>query len=269
MQKNSEIVLQCFNINKTYELKEGFFGRKIKITALKNINLTVYSKEILGLVGESGSGKSTLGKIILRLIEPDSGKIIFDNQDITNLKYVEMKKMRPKIQAIFQDPLSSLNPRMRVIDLLREPLQIHTKKALKDIDNEIALTLDQVGISIDDTFKYPHEFSGGQRQRINIARSLLLKPKFIIADEPVSSLDVSIQAQILNLFMELQKVYGFSMLFISHDLRVVRHISDKIAVISKGEIVEFGETQRIFDHPQHEYTKKLIASLPEKHLVNQ
>lgn len=128
MQKNSEIVLQCININKTYELKEGFFGRKIKITALKNINLTVYSKEILGLVGESGSGKSTLGKIILRLIEPDSGKIIFDNQDITNLKYGEMKKIRPKIQAIFQDPLSSLNPRMRVIDLLREPLQIHTKK---------------------------------------------------------------------------------------------------------------------------------------------
>lgn len=267
MQKNNEIILQCYNICKSFEIKEGFFGRKTKISALKNVNLKIFSNEIFGLVGESGSGKSTLGKIILKLIEPDSGKIIFDNQDITNLRYNEMKKIRPKMQAIFQDPLSSLNPRMRVIDLLREPLQIHSKKTLKEIDDEIALTLNQVGINFDDSFKFPHEFSGGQRQRINIARALLLKPKFIIADEPVSSLDVSIQAQILNLFMELQKTYGFSMLFISHDLRIVRHISDRIGVISKGEIVETGFTKDIFDNPQHDYTKKLITSLPEKHFI--
>ncbi len=265
MQKSNQIILQCININKSYELKKGFFGGKIKIDALKNINLNIYSNEILGLVGESGSGKSTLGKIILRLIEPDSGRIIFNNQDITKLSYRDMKKVRTKMQAVFQDPLSSLNPRMRVIDLLREPLKIHTKMTLREIDNEIALTLNQVGINIDDTYKYPHEFSGGQRQRINLARALLLKPEFLVADEPVSSLDVSIQAQILNLFMELQKIYRFSMLFISHDLRVVRHISDRIAVISKGEIVELGETQKIFHQPENEYTKKLISSLPEKH----
>lgn len=268
MQKSNEIILQCLNICKNYQLKEGFFGRKIQIPALKHVNLTIHSNEIFGLVGESGSGKSTLGKIILRLIEPDEGKIIFDNEDITNLRYKDMKPVKPKIQAIFQDPLSSLNPRMMVIDLLREPLQIHTKKTTKEIDDEIAFTLNQVGINFDDSFKFPHEFSGGQRQRINIARALLLKPKFIIADEPVSSLDVSIQAQILNLFMELQKTYGFSMLFISHDLRIVRHISDRIGVISKGEIVETGFTKDIFDNPQHDYTKKLITSLPEKHFIN-
>ncbi|MCX7770357.1 MAG: ATP-binding cassette domain-containing protein [Proteobacteria bacterium] len=267
MQKDNEIILQCFNISKTYQLKEGFFGKKITISALKNINLSIFKNEILGLVGESGSGKSTLGRIILRLIEPDSGQIIFDNQDITKLSYSQMKPFRPKMQAIFQDPLSSLNPRMRILDLLREPLQIHTKKTTKEIDEEISFTLSQVGINFNDTFKYPHEFSGGQRQRINIARALLLKPKFIIADEPVSSLDVSIQAQILNLFMELQRTYGFSMLFISHDLRIVRHISDRIAVISSGEIVETGLTKEIFDNPKHSYTQKLIYSLPEKHFL--
>jgi len=201
-------------------------------------------------------------------MEPDSGKIIFDDTDITKLSYKELKPIKPKMQAIFQDPLSSLNPRMRVIDLLREPLQIHTNRKVSEIDDEIAFSLKQVGINFEDAFKYPHEFSGGQRQRINIARALLLKPKFIVADEPVSSLDVSIQAQILNLFLELQKTFKFSMLFISHDLRIVRHLSDRIGVISKGEIVEVGSTKEIFDMPKHDYTKKLISSLPEKHFLN-
>jgi ABC-type oligopeptide transport system ATPase subunit len=265
MQENNEIILECRDISKKFVITSTFFGKKNEIFALKNVSLSIRKNEILGLVGESGSGKSTLGRIILKLIQPDSGRIIFNGMDITNLNHKAMKQLKPQIQAIFQDPLSSLNPRLPVIELLREPLQIHTKKTKKEIDDEIALTLEQVGINFKDAFKYPHEFSGGQRQRINIARALLLKPKFIVADEPVSSLDVSIQAQILNLFMELQKTYGFSMLFISHDLRIIRHISDKIAVITKGEIVETGPTQEIFTGPRHTYTQRLISSLPEKH----
>ncbi len=265
MQENQEIILECKNITKKFVITSGFFGKKTVITALKNVSLFVKSNEILGLVGESGSGKSTLGRIILKLIPTDSGRIIFNERDITYLNNKEMKPLRSQMQAIFQDPLSSLNPRLPVIELLREPLQIHTKKTKKEIDDEIAITLEQVGINFKDVYKYPHEFSGGQRQRINIARALLLKPKFIVADEPVSSLDVSIQAQILNLFMELQKTYGFSMLFISHDLRIIRHISDRIAVITNGEIVEIGNVQQIFTNPTHLYTQKLISSLPEKH----
>lgn len=265
MQDNRKIILECNEISKNFIITTGLFGKKTVIRALKDIFLSIYENEIFGLVGESGSGKSTLGRIILKLIEPESGKIIFDGVDITNFSYKQMQPIRPKIQAIFQDPFSSLNPRLPIIELLREPLKVHTKKTLTDIDEEISNTLEQVGIRFQDTFKYPHEFSGGQRQRINIARALLLKPKFIVADEPVSSLDVSIQAQILNLFMELQKTYGFSMLFISHDLRIVRHISDRVAVITKGEIVESGSTLEIFETPKHPYTKKLISSLPEIH----
>lgn len=267
MQKNSEIILECKDITKKFTITSNFFGKKTEIIALNNVSLFIRKNEILGLVGESGSGKSTLGRIILKLIPPDSGTIFFDNRDITKLDNKAMKELRPQIQAIFQDPLSSLNPRLPVIELLREPLQIHTKKTKKEIDDEIATTLEQVGINLKDVYKYPHEFSGGQRQRINIARALLLKPKFIVADEPVSSLDVSIQAQILNLFMESQKTYGFSMLFISHDLRIIRHISDRIAVITNGEIVEIGNIEQIFTNPTHTYTQKLISSLPEKHFI--
>lgn len=264
MSQNPEKLVICEGLEKTFTVQKGFFGEKTVINALKNVNIQIKPKEILGVVGESGSGKSTLGRIILRLLEPDKGRIIFNGFDITNYNYKQMKPLRPLMQAIFQDPLSSLNPRLRILDLLREPLQIHTNKTLNEIDDEIAHTLNQVGINPSDVYKFPHEFSGGQRQRINIARALLLKPKFIVADEPISSLDVSIQAQILNLFMNLQKIYGFSMLFISHDLRVIRHISDKIAVIKNGEIVESGDWHKIFERPEHPYTIKLINSLPER-----
>ena len=216
----------------------------------------------MGIVGESGSGKTTLGKIIIILINSDSGKIVFNNLDITKLPKRDMKKVRKNMQIIFQDPFGSLNPRHSIEGILSEPLIIHKYGNSEKIKTRIFELLDQVGLPKTSLKLYPHEFSGGQRQRIAIARSIALKPKFLIADEAVSALDVSIQSQILNLISDLIKEYGISMIFISHDLSVVRHISSKIAVMQKGKIVELGNTEKVLNNPSKKYTKMLISSVP-------
>jgi ABC-type oligopeptide transport system ATPase subunit len=261
------MLLRCEDITKQYALKEGVWGGSRVVKALDSVNIEINENETLGLVGESGSGKSTLGRVILRLTEPDSGKIFFKGDEISGLDDKKLKPYRKNIQAIFQDPYSSLNPRLRIIESLREPLEIHSTLSKPEIMVEVEKMLTHVGIQTDEMYKYPHELSGGQKQRINIARALILKPSLIIADEPVSSLDVSIQAQILNLFMDLKAEYKFSTLFISHDLRIVRHISDRIAVISQGKIVETGTAMEIFEKTTHSYTKMLISSMPEKKIA--
>ncbi len=256
------------SLQKSFYIKEHVFGREKLIEAVKDVSFEIGEKEIVGLVGESGSGKSTLGKIILSLIKPDQGTIYYKGTEITNRKEKELKFFRKEVQAVFQDPYSSLNPRLPVIESLKEPLKLHTTLSEKEIGLRVSEMLENVGIPEKDKNKYPHEFSGGQRQRINIARALILKPSFIVADEPVSSLDVSIQAQIINLFLELQIHYGFSMLFISHDLRIVRHISDRIMVMLKGEIVETNSSKALFEQTVHPYTKRLIDALPERTKLN-
>lgn len=261
-------MLKCQNITKRFILKEGLFGKKLEIEALKGVNFEIHENQIIGLVGESGSGKSTLGKILLLLIKPDEGTIFFKNQDITSKKRKELRFFRREVQAVFQDPYSSLNPRLPIYETLKEPLKFYTTLTEKEIYQRISETMEAVGLSPDDVYKYPHEFSGGQRQRLNIARAIILRPTLLIADEPVSSLDVSIQAQIINLFLELQRTYKFSMLFISHDLRIIRHISDEIFVMCKGEIVERGTPVDIFENTTHPYTRMLINSLPEKRKIN-
>ena len=228
------------------------------------INITLYLNkgEVLGLVGESGSGKTTLGRTIIRLTNQDSGNIIFDNIDISNLSKSVMKKIRKDMQIIFQDPFGSLNPRHSIEHIIAEPLLVHKYGTYDEIKKRVFQLLDQVGLPKDSMKLYPHEFSGGQRQRIAIARAIALKPKFLIADEAVSALDVSIQSQILNLISDLVKEYNISMVFISHDLSVIRHISSNIAIMKKGKIVEMGNTEKVLKHPSNEYTQMLITAVP-------
>jgi peptide/nickel transport system ATP-binding protein len=214
-------------------------------------------------VGESGCGKTTLGRTLLRLIEPMRGEILFEGRDITNLKGQELQKLRRQMQIVFQNPFSALDPRMKVGDAVMEPLVIHSiGKTLKERRERAAYLLERVGLSADAIGRYPHQFSGGQRQRVCIARSLALNPKFIICDESVSALDVSVQAQVLNLLKELQSEFGLTYIFISHDLSVVKFMSDRILVMNRGKIVEQGTAEDIYLHPQEEYTQKLIASIP-------
>jgi len=242
----------------------GLFGKKKDyVKAVNNVSFDVYPGETLGLVGESGCGKSTLGRSILRLIEPTSGNINFENEDMRKLNKQDMRNMRHDIQIIFQDPYSSLNPRLTVGDSLMEPLQVHglydnnTKRKKRVLE-----LLERVNLPVEYFNRYPHEFSGGQRQRIVIARALALHPKFIICDESVSALDVSVQAQVLNLIRELQREFNLTYIFISHDLSVIKHISDRVMVMNKGEIVETGDPDEIYYRPKNEYTKKLIDSIP-------
>ena len=252
----------------------GILQKEIdQVHAVKKVSFELYKGETLGIVGESGSGKSTLGNAILnvlRLTAPDvkiSGKInlnIDDNQiEISNLSRSESKPFRKHIQMIFQDPYSSLNPRMLVKDIIREPLDINTNLSTNEKNEKVNWLLDKVGLSSEQATRYPHEFSGGQRQRIGIARSLATEPEIIIADEPVSALDVSIQAQIINLMMDLQEEFNLSIIFIAHDLSVVKHISDRIGVMYNGELVEINKTDDIFDKPSHDYTKELLRAIPQ------
>lgn len=255
-------LLEVQNLTKSFPIKGGFWGKtQAYVHAVHRVSLNVKPGEILGLVGESGCGKSTLGRAILKLIEPNEGKIIFEGQDITDFHPKEMRPLRKEMQIIFQDPYASLNPRMTIGSAISEPLMIHKIVPKKQRRDRTVELLETVGLPADSYDKYPHEFSGGQRQRVGIARSLSLEPKLIIADEPVSALDVSIQAQIINLLSDLQKKLGLAMIFIAHDLKVVEHISDRIAVMYLGRIMETFKSENLAQ-AKHPYTKSLLSAVP-------
>ncbi len=259
-----EPLISVQNLEKKFVLKKPLF-RKVSeyVRAVDQVSLDVFPGETLGLVGESGCGKTTLGRSILRLIEPDSGKILFEEKNILKANYSAMKRARKKINIVFQDPYSSLNPRMSIGYAIMEPMQVHRLyKSKKERKQKVFELLEKVGLKNEHFHRYPHEFSGGQRQRIVIARALALNPQFIICDEAVSALDVSVQAKVLNLLNDLKKEFGFSYIFISHDLSVVRYMSDRIMVMKDGKIIESGEADKIYYNPQTEYTKQLIQSIP-------
>lgn len=237
------------------------------VRAVDNVSLQIKQHEILGLVGESGSGKSTAGRAILRLLNLAGGKIVFNGKDISHYSKAEMKPLRRQMQMIFQDPYASLNPRMSVYDTLAEPLLLHKIVSKKDLDKEVFSLMDSVGLSRESVLRYPHEFSGGQRQRIAIGRAIATKPAFIVADEPVSALDVTIQAQILDLLLNLVDQFDLTMLFISHDLGVVRYLADRVLVMKDGKLVEEGSVQQIFANPQESYTQALLEAIPGKSLL--
>ncbi len=287
-------LVEIRNLTKTFSLSESPFGggRSGEVRAVDDVSLNIYEGETLGLVGESGSGKSTLGRLILRLIEPTSGAVVFDGVDLLTASAPEVRRLRRHMQIIFQDPFGSLDPRYRVEDVVAEPLVLHGETDRQDLDRHdkdeenphqegmgqktvrerlssngrrqrVRELLQAVGMDESAMRRYPHEFSGGQRQRIGIARALALRPKFIVADEPVSALDVSVGAQIVNLLQQLQRDFGLTYLFISHSMPVVRYLSTRIAVMYRGKIVEIGSTAQITVQPRHEYTRKLLAATPE------
>lgn len=260
-QKNPLLTLD--RVNKSFTVRKSGFGRSQSISAVKDVSLSLFQGETLGLVGESGCGKSTLGKLVLRLLEPTSGKIIYQDRDLSQLSLEEMRQLRKKIQVIFQDPYSSLNPIQRIGDAIAEPMIVHKIYSSKAACRKAAMELlERVGLGQEHYHRYPHEFSGGQRQRIVIARALSVNPEFIICDECVSALDVSVQAQIINLLQQLKKEQGFSYIFISHDLSVVKYISDRIAVMKAGSIEEIGDADEIYDNPKSNYTRQLIDAIP-------
>ena len=242
--------------------KSPFSGKKQYVKAVDGVSFTLHYGETLGIVGESGCGKSTMGRSVLRLLEPTSGQIFFEGKNFTALNKKELRKSRSELQIIFQDPFSSLQPRMPVGEIIGEAVREHGLVPKEEFDDYIDKVMDDCGLQSFHKDRYPHEFSGGQRQRICIARALALKPEFIVCDEPVSALDVSIQAQIINLLKELQEQYKFTYLFISHDLSVVEHISDTVGVMYLGNLVEYGATEDIFKNPLHPYTKALFSAIP-------
>jgi oligopeptide transport system ATP-binding protein len=235
---------------------------KLTVKAVTSVNLEIVAGETLGLVGESGSGKSTLGRLILRLIEPTAGKVLFEGRDLSTLTRPDLRRLRRDMQLVFQDPYASLNPRMRVRSIVGEGIEIHRLARGKEKLDRIAELLKMVGMAPDAMTRYPHEFSGGQRQRIGIARALAVKPRFLVLDEPVSALDVSIQAQIINLLQDLQEQLKLTYLFIAHDLRVVEHISNRVAIMYLGKIVEIAGRDEIFANPRHPYTRALLSAIP-------
>ncbi|RLI66693.1 MAG: peptide ABC transporter substrate-binding protein [Promethearchaeia archaeon] len=260
----TEPILEITNLKKYYPVKKGFFSRVSEyVKAVDGVSLSIEKEEILGIVGESGCGKTTLVNTILNLIEPNGGKVIFNNKDLFSLKKKEMREIRKDIQIVFQDPFWSLNPRMLLKDIIGEPLDVQTNlKSSKKLE-KVKEMLKMVGLPEESAFKYPHEFSGGQRQRIAIARALVLMPKLVVLDEPTSSIDVISQAQILDLLLNLKKKFNLTFILISHDLSVVHYFSDKIAVMYLGKLVEYGESQMIFNNPKHPYTKALFAAIPD------
>ncbi len=257
------VILETKNIKKYYPVREGLLNKATKyVKAVDGIDLTIYEGETFGLVGESGCGKSTLGRTLIKLVEPTDGEIQFMGKEISKLSDSEFKKYRKDMQLIFQDPFASLNPRMRVGDILKEPFDIHNLYSKKERNEKVLEILEDVGLRKDVVHRYPHEFSGGQRQRIAIARALTLSPKLIVCDEAVSALDVSIQSQIINLLKKIQKEYNMSYLFISHDLSVVKYISDRVGIMYLGNLVESGSKHEIFKNPLHPYTEALISAVP-------
>ncbi len=258
-----EKILEVKNVKKYFPIHAGLFKKPLQVKAVDDVSFTMYKGETLGLVGESGCGKSTLGRTIVRLYEPTAGQIIFKDQDISKWKSNKLKKLRQEMQLIFQDPYSSLNPRMNVSSIVGEALLAHklvTKDEFKDRVTEI---VEKCGLASYHINRYPHQFSGGQRQRIGVARALAMNPDFIVADEPVSALDVSVQSQVLNMMNGLKAEFGLSYLFISHDLSVVKHISDRIGVMYLGSLVELTGKRELYNNPLHPYTKALMLAIPE------
>jgi oligopeptide transport system ATP-binding protein len=255
-------LLEVRHLAKEFSRKKGIFGKGSVLRAVDDVSFAIEKGETFGLVGESGSGKTTTGRCILRLIEPTSGEVLFDGRDVLKLSRGDLRRARRDMQIVFQDPYSSLNPRMRVSDIVEEPLIIHKLGAKAERQQRVKELFALVGLNPDHLRRYPHEFSGGQRQRIGLARALALNPSLVIADEPVSALDVSVQAQVVNLLMELQQRLKLTYLFIAHDLRLVEHICNRVAVMYLGRIVEMGETAKLFAAPQHPYTRALLSAIP-------
>jgi len=235
---------------------------KEAVRAVDDVSFFIKQKEVLGLVGESGCGKTTCGKVILKILDPTEGSIYFGGREITHLKKKEMMPIRRRMMIIYQDPFGSLDPRMTVKSAIAEPLAVHRTVPKKERDEKVIEIMEKVGLTADQRFRYPHEFSGGQRQRIGIARALAINPEFIVADESVSALDVSIQAQIINLLQDLQEEFGITLLFIAHDLSIIKHISDRVAVMYLGKIVEMAPKKILFDDPKHPYTEALLSAIP-------
>ena len=264
---SDNLLLEVENLQKHFPIKRGFLQKTVGyVKAVDGVSFTLNRGETLGVVGESGCGKTTVGRSLLRLIEPTSGKVTLHTEagefNLLELNQTELKRLRPRMQMVFQDPMSSLNSRMTVGDIIAEPLVVNSICKGKELNDKIASLLEAVGLRTNDTRRYPHAFSGGQRQRIGIARALALRPDLIVADEPVSALDVSVQAQILNLLQDLKSQYQLSYIFVAHDLGVVEHISDRVAVMYLGRIVEIGETRRLFTYPKHPYTEALLSAVP-------
>jgi len=255
-------ILEVQDLVKHFPVSNGFFGSKQRVQAVNGVSFAIRRGETLGLVGESGCGKSTTGRTIIKLYNPSSGKIIFEGQDISNARGHDLLRLRRKMQMIFQDPYASLNPRMTVGDIVGEAIDIHRLASGKARTERIFELLQVVGLNPEHANRFPHEFSGGQRQRIGIARALSVNPSLIICDEPISALDVSIQAQIVNMLEDLQAKLGLTYLFIAHDLSMVKHISHRIAVMYLGRIVELADSLELYEHPQHPYTKALLSAIP-------
>ncbi|MGL4628803.1 MAG: ABC transporter ATP-binding protein [Cetobacterium sp.] len=259
----AENLLEIKGLRKHFNIKNSIFEKKRKILkAVDGISLEIRKGETLGLVGESGCGKTSLGRTIVKLYEPTSGDIIYDGKNLTNLNFQEMKSFRRKIQMIFQDPYASLNPRQTIGDIIKEPMEIHNLYDKNERDKKVLEILELVGLNNTHMSRYPHEFSGGQRQRVGIARALACNPEFIVCDEPISALDVSIQAQIINTLEELQEKLGLTYLFIAHDLSMVKHISDRVGIMYLGKLVELAESDTVYETPLHPYTEALLSAIP-------
>lgn len=257
-------LIRVEGLTKYFQLRRSMLalGRAPKVHAVEHVEFTIRRGETLGLVGESGCGKSTLGRLIVRLHEPTDGKVFYEDTEVTALPKEELRRFRTKMQIVFQDSYSSLNPRHKVAEIIAEPLTIHTEMSPKEIRDRIHELLGLVGLKPNHAERFPHEFSGGQRQRINIARALALYPQFVVCDEPISALDVSIQAQVVNLLQDLQEKLGITYLFVAHDLSMVQHISDRIAVMYLGKMMELADADELFRRPLHPYTQSLISAIP-------
>ena len=264
MSDNKQILVEAKNIRKWFPIKKWFFEKQAYVKAVDDVTLNLYRGETLGIVGESGCGKSTMARTLLRLIEPTDGEIIYDGMDLRAMKGKELRKLRSRMQIVFQDPYSSLNPRMKIGEIISEPMIISgMKKNQAECMDRVYELLDMVGLDPTYVDRFPHEFSGGQRQRIVIARAIATNPELLICDEPVSALDVSVRAQVLNLLEELQEKLNLTYMFISHDLSVVEHLCDRVAIMYLGQLMELGTVDQIYDNPSHPYTQALLSAIPK------